>query len=286
MSELVDYIVQSAGGLIQAVAVAILLVTTFADFLMGEARRQELKDKVETWWLHLQEVTYFGLAAEDAHKILLKLESIFGAWHRPRAFLLTVLFSALVTGAFMGAASLASIGDIWYVGSFLIILLPWNALFDWLSLGATILLLRLMVQSISISRLVLFVIVDACVAFLLAYSAFVTVIAVAASRADLSMPNGAIGLAEFFYFTANSFILHNLVPAQIIVFTSFIPSLFHLGLTLLFIASKLTQPVLQPALSFLLLRFAESPKGPLALIGISIATLIILAKMMLQWLYL
>ena len=49
---------------------------TFADLLLGKKGRDKTKELVGDWWLFLEDATYAGLGAADAHKI--------HAWFRAR----------------------------------------------------------------------------------------------------------------------------------------------------------------------------------------------------------
>lgn len=154
-----------------------------------------------------------------------------------------------------------------------------NALFDWISLGVTLLLLGWMARAVTSPRLFGLVLLDLALATLLA------------AAVGLAVAVFAMGLAEF----ANTWLTDFqqqmrfmdstvvrlratysamgiwdglLVIPALVLFTSALPSLVHLVVALVFLTSKLFRPVLQPIIGRLLYLFHVSRQGVLTQLAI------------------
>lgn len=65
--------------------------------------------------------------------------------------------------------------------------------------------------------------------------------------------------------------------------TSSIPTLAHLGVSVIFLLSKLFSPVVYPVLKFILIRFYEQPKGIFTSIGLCIVAVSALLKIIVPY---
>lgn len=154
-----------------------------------------------------------------------------------------------------------------------------NAMFDWVSLGATLNFLGWMARSLSAARLFLVIAADIVLAICLAIAVVLVV----------GIYNEGLYVLDVF---ANGYIadtVHNVEMVLIevrqlvnelgvwegvlaipiaILFTSALPTILHLVIATVFLGSKLFKPVLQPVIGRLLYLFHASQKGVLTQIAI------------------
>lgn len=188
-------------GFFYGVSVIVFFLVAI-DWWIGPKGRRAMRDKTIEWWNHIDDLSFTGLAAEDAGKVRRGFEAVFGKrWYGFRAILLTFLLSVVVTHLcfWLGHSIVqwelykgfyeANSHDypdnypVWYIyalergyeslfdmdtyyptiGRFL----PLNAIADLASLYLTIYLLSLMETSTRAVRLTAIIVVDILIIFVL-----------------------------------------------------------------------------------------------------------------------
>jgi hypothetical protein len=251
-----------------------------ADWLIGPKGRKRMRERVGDWWLFLQYSTWKELAAEDARRVAGWLTRFFGqrffSWQfiwRSAAVSFTIqtvslvglsywlknngndhLFShltnPLVLGYYVGFAGIA-------------------ALLDWLTIVATILILRRMSQAHSGYAIIGFVVLDIVVALLL--FACVFYLGVWLYRPEGNDPSWIEKMVMAIALGTTT------LPAAI---TAMWPTLLHLLVCAVFLGSKLTEPVAKKPISLALLRFHESDKGVLTGFAVGLGAV---TKLIQEW---
>lgn len=258
----------------------------FVDWLIGETKREEIRDKAGEWWLHVQEYSYKGLAQEDAAYVKNVLSKIFGSnWLSFRfifgcvavSFTLSLIIILLII---TNLGNQPSWKDVYSL--FISFVMP-NAIFDWLSLSLTYYLLGLMEKSNSFYTIIAIIIIDLVTAIILG-------IAVAFSFLIIS---GQMNIEDCFSIdkleSIISFILYSfeslfcetskrdiLIGFSYVygaIFTGILPSLFHLIVATIFLGSKLIRPVGKPIIGSVLYALHDSKKGVLSILAVGFGAL-------------
>lgn len=245
---------------------ALVAILVLADWLLGEEKRAAIREKMGYWWIYVQDLSYAGLTAEDARRVHTFLQRIFGAkWYKPRFTRLVFVISIVLTWIVVLPAMVTHLvaGNDVELGVSIIIFLVWsvtNAFLNWLSLAITFVLLRHMSKTIKLSRLALFILLDAVIAISLAYASYRLVV-------KIVIPSNA----DHFFQIVLLLVMASVEKVPLFVAASAVgafPTLMHLGLAIVFLGSKLLRPVLQPPVSLVLLRFHESKKGVLTILAV------------------
>lgn len=166
-----------------------------------------------------------------------------------------------------------------------LVLLLINAVLDWVSLGVTLLLLGWMARAVSTPRLLGIVLFDLFLAILLALTVGVLVFVYAVGPSELmrigieeieqATRTAEMTLQQMRAVTGNAGIWEGMIAVPLaILFTSALPTLVHLLLAVVFLASKLFRPLLQPLIGRVLYLFHVSQKGVLTQIAVGGAVLI------------
>ena len=250
----------------------VVVALSFIDFLLGEDRRQRMRSGLETFWLHIATMSFTGLAREDARVVLTWLRDRFGTnWKTPRFMIVAMAVSGIFSLYAIFLLMMLDTRDARYTNYIYPGIIIPNALMDWLSLAITMWLLKQMSERGSSALLLLGVIaadiVAACVLSALAIGGMILLSVIAPAIIP----------------SARSFIPvlgHWFMPAVMVFMTSILPTLLHLGLSFVFLGSKLFRPLIQKPLSILIYPFTESKKGPLTLIACGLGAV---AKLLQQW---
>ena len=212
----------------------IVTILVLADWLLGEEKRKAIREKLGDWWLHVEGISFVGLVAEDAQKVRKGLQRVFGEkWTGFRCIFLSIVISLVLTLAVVTASLsiliLPGLGEfdelvegIW---NLYYLFAVQNAVLDWLSVAFTIFLLKLMERQVTTLRLAGLVLVDSLAALLLA---------------GIALSVG-MGILDWWKsgFAAAVVVAFALIPIIAIAFTSALPTLVHLTLAIIFMASKL-----------------------------------------------
>ncbi len=249
----------------------VVVALGFIDFLLGECRRKKMRSGLETFWLHIESMSFTGLAKEDARAVLTWLRLKFATnWKEPRFMIRAMAVSGIISfvAIIVLEHQIFSGGGTYSVFVYPTIIIP-NALMDWLSLAITMWLLKQMSERGPGALLLLGAIAaDIVAAFVLSAFAIVGVYYLSSIGPAILLNRG----------------LESIGPAYLLGFmvflTSMLPTLLHLGLSLVFLGSKLFRPLIQKPLSILIFPFTESSKGPLTLIACGLGTV---AKLLQQW---
>jgi hypothetical protein len=242
----------------------IVTLLVFADWLLGEKKRAAMREKVGEWWLHLEEVSFSGLVAEDADLVRRALQRFFGKTYGFRCIILTFFLSfSFITISYMWfLLYLSDLTFVVIISDFVaivkdlaphmfIVIKHWglpNAFFDWLSLALTMFFLKLMARNAKPLFLCVLILFDIIGAIVFATIPFYIGVAF------LPQPGGRAGLM---------FLTQLAIVGSIVAITSAIPSILHLMLSLVFLLSKLFRPLIQKPISLILIRFHESRQGVL-----------------------
>lgn len=241
-----------------------MTLLVFADWLLGEKKRAAMREKVGEWWLHLEEVSFSGLVAEDADLVRRALQRFFGKTYGFRCIILTFFLSfSFITISYMWfLLYLSDLTFVVIISDFVAILkelaphmfivikhwgLP-NAFFDWLSLALTMFFLKLMARNAKPLFLCVLILFDIIGAIVFAIIPFYI------GAAFLPQTGGRAGLI---------FLTQLVIVGSVVAITSAIPSILHLMLSLVFLLSKLFRPLIQKPISLILIRFHESRQGVL-----------------------
>lgn len=254
-------------------AILVLVASlAFIDFLLGKKGRERIKERVGDWWLFLDDTTYAGLGAADAAKIHGWFRARLGpvasfrfwvsAWAGMCVLLVIALFalSSLLDGSFISGAPERLLAVFEVLADRSLVLVLANVMLPVVSLVVTLGLLRLMSSSNSLLLLLLLTLGGAV--------AVLTVIVVTVTIVQSHK-------------TWDVFDFGNVFDQLIWMsggFVALLPLLLHILLASLFMASKLTVPILKPPINLILLRLHESEKGVLSLIGVALGTLAKLAQ--------
>ena len=268
----------------------LVAVAMFVDFLLGPAKRAQIRDAVGEWGCHLQTTSFPDIISEASGKIRHFIIRGFGDWLSWRNFFLSCSSSLLLVGI--------AVVIFWFVikrgqvelGVYRFLAYAFqNALLDWLSLGVTLGLLQLMKQQTRTAPLLALISLDLFLALILAF--FVVYGALIIDRYTpvlLTMPLIKIrgfdtliifdqmNIRQLAYLASDRLI--DLVAliftgrafyslTFIVVFTSALPTLIHLIITILLVVLKMSWPVLRPIISLLLRRFSQSDKGVFTLVA-------------------
>lgn len=249
----------------------IVALLTFADWLLGEEKRAAMREKVGEWWLHVQEISFSGLVAEDAGIVRRALQRFFGKINGFRCILLTFVFSFGITIIsyyilfvllFLKERTFVEVvtnfvAIVTELAPFLLaVIIFWglpNAFFDWLSLALTMFFLKLMERNTNPLFLSVLILFDIFGAILFAFFAFYL------GAALLPGPTGIGGII---------FVSQLAIVGIVVSITSAIPSILHLLLSFVFLLSKLFRPLLQKPISIILIRFHESRQGVLTQLAV------------------
>lgn len=285
MGGVLEYLKDFFDGFFMGTATIVFLLIAI-DWLIGPEGREAMREKMADWWRRLEKISFTGLAAEDARKVLGWLHKVIGpTWRHPRTIIMSVLFSIVITivlTATFLALSMQSLFT-WYFSwnLFLIFAIP-NAVFDWLSVAATMGLLGWMAKSLSGWRLFSIVLFDVFLAFIFAILVLMSAsaimnIMVGPSFSSNTVFLGAVGFLVGALLGESDAVRFFLLA---ILFTSALPTLLHSGLSFVFLSSKLFRPVIQPIASRLLYLFSVSNRGVLTQLSIGIG---FTAKLIQQW---
>ena len=213
-------------------------VLTCIDFFLGETRRQKMRSNLETFWLHIEEMSYAGLAKEDALVVLQWLRGKFGNSSGEKHFIVRAMtvsgvISFLVISVYLGRLMGANGITIFVYPN---VIIP-NALADWISLAFTMWLLKEMSERGPNTLLLLGVIIaDIIAAFVLSVVAIYSAVLIA-EILPFAIGEGTrrsfLGLAELFLF------------GPPILLTCMLPTALHLGMSVIFLGSKLIRPLIQ-----------------------------------------
>jgi len=254
------------------IVVALILV----DWLLGKERRRSIKERVGWWWLWLSELSFRGLIAEDARRILMLCQRIFGekatgAKCIGRSIAISLTLSAILVPAFV----LGVFGPEWELPGAKFIKItavafatfaPFNALLDWVSVVVTMHFLTLMSQSARVGRLLALILADLVVAALLG-GTVVAVGRVVETAVKTALPPGSGFLAGLDHGIAVAMVM------IVVMFTSLLPTLIHMLVGLFFLLSKVIRPILQQPTALVLQRLYESERGILTLLAAGVGGL-------------
>jgi hypothetical protein len=261
----------------------------FADWCIGSAGRQRMRDRMGDWWLYLQFSTWQGLVSADAERVGAWLTRFFGgrfvSWKfiwRSTAVGLVIQFVSFVV-VLLGAIwpppgwrhlwdDLADpLGRDWlrFYGLFAVLI----AVLDWLSIGTTIFFLKKMAGTHSGRAIFKLILLDLMVSVALFFAVTALGIYLVSLRPPTTTDDyGAEGWVRYYV------VLLGVVPASI---AAMWPSLLHLFICGIFLVSKLFAPVFRKPVSVLLLRFHESDQGVLTLLAVGSGAA---AKLLEEWL--
>ncbi|BBO85786.1 hypothetical protein DSCO28_63520 [Desulfosarcina ovata subsp. sediminis] len=233
---------------------------TFIDFLLGEEKRNAMKDRLGCWWIYLSDISYAGLVANDAKKVRLFIDKVLGnGFFSFRFFISSMILSVgflwltdfIAVNVFL--ENVSTDYSSWDIES--ILLMISNGLLNYFSFGITVHLLKKMESQTSIVILVVILLSDIIIASIIALIAYVLMSVI-------------LGDAE----SILEVVAHAIVLV-IVMISSFIPTIIHALFTLLFLLSKLFRPLIQKPSELVLLRLSQSSKGILTLLAAAIATI-------------
>lgn len=249
----------------------VVAALVFLDFLIGEQRRQHLRDGLETFWIYIEDKSFSGLAKEDAQKLLDWLTKKFGDNWKSYGFMFRSWIYIVVIFLFsQSIVSLPydtnSVEFVTLLMTFIIAVIP-NMFTGWLSLAISIRLLTVMAnRKPSFVLLLVVLTIDLLAATLLSLVALAS-LEFTPTIVSQFFPE------QFYYYRELAF-----GPT---VLTNALPTALHCILTVVFLGSKLLRPLIKTPLSALIFAFTESKKGPLTLISIGLGTI---ANLTHQWL--
>ncbi|MBB3979359.1 hypothetical protein GGQ64_004599 [Rhizobium azooxidifex] len=251
----------------------------FTDWAIGPTARAAMRERIAEWWIRLDDSSFSGLVARDAVRVRAILLKYTGkSWYSVRRIWRSVLLSTLalflVALLFMELNLIDSF-NAEYAGYF-ILMIPPNAVFDWIMLNLTIVLLGYVASSTSILRL-----------SIIAFVGGVSIVLKAIVVLILFLLLGLM-LSHFIEFLepADALLGRIFGPAPelgpppciecvfegvfdtliVVVFaavTACIWSMFSVISAFTFASSKIFSPAIKPVLLWLLYRFQESDKGVL-----------------------
>ena len=244
------------------------------DFLLGPDYRKRIKDIVHEWWLWVENLSVRQLLVDDARVVLVFFnqqfgEQLFSAKLVLKSGLLSIMILILGTATIFVSIvdRTPDITNVQVLSLFAICTLV-NAYFDYISLAFTMFLLRIMARSVSLVRICLIIVLDLFIVysllFIIALSVFVLL------YLSVYVLGQSVGTIVFSAPGTYSIAIKDF-PIEIIylvLFTSLLPSLFHLVLAFIFLTSKLLRPLLQQPTSLVLLRLYQSEKGVLTLLAV------------------
>ena len=244
--------------------VVFVTALTFADFLLGKKGRERSRELVGKWWVYLEDSTFAGLGAADAARI--------EGWFRRRLGPITSWRFWVLT--FAGVSLL-------YVASLFVLFAVLDeapdaqdpavplAVFDWLvERGAVVFsgIVILPVVSLAVTMGFLRLMASMRSLLLLAALALGDIVAVL-----VLMVLTVVFVQRFRTWDPVDF--GNVIDQIMLLcggLVSLVPIVLHIVLTALFMASKLTAPVVRKPVNLILLRIHESDQGALTLIGIAV----------------
>lgn len=233
-----------------------------------------MRRDLEKFWKLLRKISYVGLVRRDALKSYKLLQRVFGrSCFNPRFIITILLVSGLLTVSVIEFQKFLLSPDHQIRTNSYLVNLSANMAGGWLSLALTMYLLRYMaVKGTSIGILAGTVVLDFVAALVFGVMAILTAVLIAQvfpltpkePKPDLfnSMVNGVVFLSLAFL-------------------TSVWPTFLHVGISTIFVLSKLFRPLIQKPICILIFPFTESRKGPLTLLAIGVGTVTKLAH---QWL--
>lgn len=243
------------------------------DWLMGARQRKAVKEKIGEWWLYVDEASFGKLGSSEAKFFraifLIALSGKPGnKIHALRSTTVVFIFlvvwyllSALYQNFFEGVY----VKNLYNINILLILMifaLPPVSFICALSLHLTAYLLHVMEKSQSLLNFSFLFLLDFIIAVLLSYGAYsllselIAVMPPALQR-ELRMEVMAIGRSGALGFFSD-----------MVVLVCLLPTILHAASVVVFMVSKIAQPVLRPIISLLLLRFHESDKGALTQLAV------------------
>jgi len=259
-----------------------VILLTFADFLLGKEKRKRMRERVGDWWLMLSTKTFVGFTRREAEIIRNYIFKTFGQERSWKLFGWTVLLIFL-----SGVVSILTLSSIIFQNydnpgvpiffmtiNTIIPIIP-QAVITYASLIITLKFLDLMTKNTNIFLLLVIIGFDLFLGLLTALASAVFVFGhwqlfLQQIHRFLSV------ILEFFPFDLYALPNFKPIPLYNMIRTisywapPLLPSFFHLFGCLLFLLSKLFEPVIKKPLALLLLRFHESEKGVLTLVGIGL----------------
>ncbi len=252
------------------------------EFVLGKRGREAILRSLELWSGRIKNTTFPGLISRDAATVLGWLVRVFGeTWFSVRTILLSAVISLAITFAVLYVGIPALAGRQVHVFPVFTAFGPPNAFLDWLSLSVTMGLLASMAKSTSGIRLQAIIVFDMVLAVVFASLVWIVAIGAEAWKKDFTVVRTLIDATETMIEdvgTGEDLITSLVVLA--VLFTSALPTLLHLGLSLVFLVSKLFRPVFLPVLLFLLERTLDTNYGPLTILAITLGGV---AKLIQYW---
>lgn len=251
----------------------ICVILTAIDWWIGPEGRATMREKMGGWWLHVSEISYAGLVAEDAEKVLQVFYRIFGehTFHSRfiwRVTLTSVIVTALLIVIFIPITRLFQYNMI-YTYTF-ILYFPFNACFDVVSLSFTMYLLKKIIANVRSFYIIK----------LIGYDFLIGI-----GTAIATMFAGSFVLETLIEFGVADALEHPrarvVVPMEsslrvgtAVLITSLLPTLVHFSVGVVFLLSKLFRPVLQPIIGRVLYLFYRSKRGVLTQIAIGVGIVV------------
>ena len=246
------------------------------DWLLGEERRNSMRDTVGYWWIHAENIGYGELAAEDASIMRCMLVWLLGnGWFTARrissSILVGIILAITVGFVFVVVTPSDRLAVVPFVAILLvtcIIALP-TAISCWLSFSLTIIFLGWMVKRPVLWFYVFIVLIDiVALALILYLGGSLTTISIGEySPRLLNYTSSANeGWEDVFHDTIGVFALANRVLPVFVVVAA-IPTVLHISYVLFLTFCKAFRRILGPVVGLLLKRLHESRQGVLTVIA-------------------
>ena len=242
----------------------IVTIITFVDWLLDDNQRNELRERIADWYVFLADTSFEQLLAKAALTIRKSIEKVFGKnWLSLRfiflSFSLAIASSIAITVLIRQyVVGNDSVEDFLIIGSLFLVVS--SSFSTWISLSLLVRMFKVMEQHPSFRYLLFIIVID--IIAVICSILFIGIIAYGIWYLFLWEPVGALVLFIIF--------IPELIASCI---TSLLPIFIHILISISFIISKLTFPILKPPVTLILLRVNESKKGVLSLLAIGIGAI-------------
>ena len=265
---------------------ALCMMLAFVDWAIGPAARAAMREKMAEWWIRLDDSSFAGLVASDAAITRSTFIEKFGSyWYSWRRIWRSFVVSTITLFAILVVFSAAGIIEKFHAGhaSYTLVMLVPNAIFDWILLNITIVLLGLAAKSPSLFRLAFIASIGFASLILKAIFVFILFLAVGLTVLPIFE---VTGISDAGYnFLVSVFgprpdlgpppcvecVFQGVFDDLFVVFfaaiTGCLWAIFNILMAVAIGVSKLFRPVLKPMIAWLLYRFQESDKGVLTVVS-------------------
>jgi hypothetical protein len=247
-----------------------------ADFFLYPAEKLAIKNVIAQWWVRIEDSKFTGFVREDAERLRKVIEKIFGSrWLSLRFISIEVVISLSLTLLLLESIPEVQATDFSVeriFGAAVLVFLPINAFFGWLSLASTLSFFRKMSRTIGLPEILLLSFLD-----LLLFGVFVS-LTLTTTIAAARFATCFLGHCDPFVF---SFVeTHKILvlmlkqyptATQRMILAATVCGMFsilHLLIALGFLVSKLLTAVLKPPLSRFLYGVHDAPVGALSLFAV------------------